>query len=407
MARISDSGTPGADVPPILAPELRASAGTALYVHLPYCVAKCTYCDFYSVLPERPADSSDVVDTILLEARHRAPREPETVFIGGGTPSLLSSADLRRLLDGLEALTGFRRSASEVTLECNPESLRLEKTRVLREAGVNRLSIGFQSLDPAILKLFGRVHSSQDSFQAFRAAREAGFERVSVDLIYGVPGQKLPRWEHELAQVLALAPDHISAYSLAFEEGTALTHDLERGRLHKLPEEEDLAFFLRTRERLEAAGYTAYEVSNFALNNQRCRHNEMYWSNGQYVGLGPGAVSYLAGTRFGNPRSVGLWRQGVEASGFGATWEETLAPLERLAETWWLGLRTTRGVLPSEALEACGLSADASDPALALAQRLGEQGLLMEGAGRWSMTNRGLPLADAISRQFLKACAAT
>ena len=404
MARISDSGITGQDPPPVLAPRLRAPEGTALYVHLPYCVAKCSYCDFFSVLPERASDGPDVVETILLEAEHRAPSRPRTVFVGGGTPSLLSKQDLRRLLDGLQELTGFRQSAKEVSLECNPESLDLEKAEVLRAAGVDRLSIGFQSLEPGILSLFGRVHDSEQSFQAFRAARKAGFERLSIDLIYGVPGQELARWEADLERVIDLAPDHISAYSLAFEEGTALTQNLEAGKLQRLPEEQDLAFFIRTRELLEARGYRAYEVSNFALSNQQCQHNELYWSNGRYVGLGPGAVSYLERTRFGNPRSVGLWRKGIEASGFGATWEETLEPIQKLAETWWLGLRTEKGVIPAEARLDSGLSQEHHDPALQLAEQLGLQGLLTQRDGAWSMTPKGLPLADAISRQFLRAC---
>jgi oxygen-independent coproporphyrinogen-3 oxidase len=407
MRRRSDSGNRGPDAAPTRASGLVPAEGTPLYVHLPYCVAKCTYCDFFSVTPEE-GEAAAVVDLVLAEAGQRAPRAPRTVFLGGGTPSLLAGDDLGRLLEGLDRLTGFRTSAAEVTLECNPESLDEEKARLLRAHGVDRLSIGFQSLDPAILALFGRVHSPEESFAAFRAARAAGFERVSVDLIYAVPGQTPGGWERDLERVLALGPDHVSAYSLAFEEGTALTRDLERGRVERLPEEVELTFFRSTRARLEAEGFFPYEISNFASNGQRCAHNENYWRNGAYVGLGPAAVSQLGGTRFGNPRSVGAWRTAVAASNFPASWEETLTPSERLAETWWLGLRTAEGVSPGEARHTAGLGPGApgeEDPCEALARELGSHGLLLRVAGRWRLSEAGLPLADAVSARFLDATA--
>ena len=402
--RRSDAGDPGSDsgAPvPRTARALSPRPGTALYVHVPYCVAKCTYCDFFSVVDEG-ADLSGTVEALLTEARARGPAEPRTVFVGGGTPSLLPERELERLFDGLEEACGFRRSASEVTVECNPESLTTAKARALVAAGVDRLSIGFQSLDSVLLELFGRVHSPADSFRAFEAARAADVGAVNVDLIYAVPGQRLPAWEVDLERVLALAPDHVSAYSLAFEEGTALTHDLRRGRLARLDEELELAFFERTRERLGAAGYDAYEISNFALDGHQCLHNIMYWENGDYVGIGPGAVSKLGATRFGSPRSVGAWRAGVEERGFAASWEETLPPLERLGETWWLGLRTARGVDPRAARRTAGVElAGAGDPAVAVAADLGDQGLLRRSRGRWSLTAKGLPLADAVSSRFL------
>ena len=379
-------------------------------MHLPYCVALCTYCDFYSeVATGGDVEIGDTVDTILREAERRAPADPRTVFVGGGTPSLLSRADLARLFDGLDRTCGFRDSAIEVTVECNPESLSLAKARELRRLGVDRLSIGFQSLDPELLALFGRVHSVDDSLRAFRAARGAGFERVSVDLIYAVPGQELSAWERDLARVLALEPDHVAAYSLAFEEGTMLTRALERGEIERLPEELELAFFGRTRELLAAAGFEPYEISNFALSRQRCRHNELYWRNDPYVGLGPGAVSKLRHTRFGNPRSVGKWRAGVNARGFGADWEETPSPIERLGETWWLGLRTLDGVAPEQARitaepdapDTLIGAATEGDPAEREARDLARQGFLELEQDRWRLTARGLPVADAVSRRFL------
>jgi len=403
MARISDSGNPGLDPKPVLAPQLRAAPGTSLYVHVPYCVAKCTYCDFYSLVPEKQEDPSIVVGNILREANSRAPKDPKTLFSGGGTPTMLTEDDLARLLAGLEKATGFRSSAREVTVECNPESLDAAKAKRMLDGGVGRLSIGFQSLEPAILQLFGRVHSPEQSFEAFHAARQAGFHNLSIDLIYGVPGQDLARWRDDLLRVIALRPEHISAYSLAFEEGTVLTHELAAKRIERLPEELDLEFFLSTRELLKEHGYEPYEVSNFSTKTHQCAHNEMYWRNGHYVGIGPGAVSYLGQTRFGNPRSVGLWARGIQDAGFGATWEETLDPVAKLLETWWLGLRTAEGVHPGRARKWAGLTPGQPDPALELAQALAKDELLVNREGAWSMTPKGLPLADAISRRFLAA----
>ena len=191
----------------------RAPEGTALYVHLPFCAAKCTYCDFYSV-PAEGQDLAGVLDDVLLEARRRAPRHPRTVFLGGGTPSLYSRADLRRLLDGLDAITGFRSSAVEVTAECNPESLDGAKAETFLELGVNRLSVGVQSLRPSVLEFFGRVHSTDQGLRALRAARSAGVERLSADLIYSCPGLTSEQWREDLHTVLEVGLEHFSAYSL-------------------------------------------------------------------------------------------------------------------------------------------------------------------------------------------------
>ena len=401
MARLTDSGE-HPDPPPVVSPSLDAPDGTPLYVHVPYCVVKCSYCDFFSVVADG-ADLPGTVDAILAEAERRAPRAPRTVFVGGGTPSLLPEPELARLFDGLDRLTGFRDSSRETTVECNPESLDAAKAQALVGLGVDRLSIGFQSLDPRILELFGRVHSTDESFAAFEAARAAGPRAVNVDLIYGVPGEELTEWLAHLERVLALGPDHVSAYTLAWEPGTQLTKDLETGRLERLDEETELAFFLQTRGVLEDHGFAAYEVSNFATPGHQCLHNVHYWNNGAYVGIGPGAVSRLADTRFGNPRSVGAWRAALGRGDFPASWEERLAPIARLAETWWLGLRTSRGVNPREALSASGVvESSAGEPFERLVDELAGHGLVERHEGRVRLTPRGLPLADAVSTRFLE-----
>ena len=390
------------DTAPLRSCGLRPEPGTALYVHVPFCVAKCTYCDFYSLVPDGQ-DLPGTLDALLLEAERRAPRRPRTVFLGGGTPSYYSSRDLERLLDGLERHTSFRSSATEVTCECNPESLNLEKAAKLRSSGVDRISIGFQSFDPRILALFGRVHDESQSVAAFEAARAAGFERVSVDLIYGVPGQDLANWEIDLQRVVALRPDHISAYQLTYEEGTPLAARLGTGELERIGEELELAFFELTHGLLGAAGYEGYEVSNFCLPGQQCLHNVNYWSNGPYLGIGPSAVSKVGSTRFGNPRSIAPWRQAIDSGRFPAVWEETPDPATRLGETWWLGLRTRAGVDPVVARGTAGI--DGPDPTEGIRRELVSQGFLEERASRFRLSPRGWPVADAIARRLLEACA--
>jgi oxygen-independent coproporphyrinogen-3 oxidase len=376
--------------------------GTALYVHLPFCVEKCTYCDFFSVKAEGQ-DIAGTVDALLAEAAVRAPEAPSTVFFGGGTPSLLGESELTRLFDGLESLSGFRRSAREITVECNPESLTGGKAALLRELGADRISIGFQSFDPRILRLFGRVHSAEESLAAFASAREAGFQRVNVDVIYAAPEQALDAWLGELRQVIALRPEHVSAYALAYEHGTALTHQLELGKIERFDEEEELAFFLETRRTLARAGYAPYEISNFSLPGERCLHNLNYWRNGDYVGIGPSAVSHVRGARLGNPRSIHEWKRGVQRDGWAVSWEEELGAEERLGETWWLGLRTAEGVLPEEARATAGWS-EPRDPAVRLARELVDAGLLELDGARFRLSERGVPLADAVSKRFLDAC---
>lgn len=383
----------------------RPDDGVALYVHLPFCAAKCHYCDFFSV-PDDGQDIDGMIAAILREAELRAPQHPRTVFIGGGTPSLLSVPQLTRLLDGLDRLTHWRDSAIEVTAECNPESLDREKAKALLDLGVPRLSIGFQTLNDETLKLFGRVHSVDDSFRAFEAARAAGIEHLNLDMIYAVPGQTAAEWARDLARVLDLGPEHLSAYNLTFEEDTRFKRWLDQGKLKSAPEEVELEMFHATRSLTSDAGLDAYEISNHATAGEECVHNVGYWHNAEYLGIGPGAVSKVGLTRVGNPRSIQPYLRRIAAAGHATDWREDPNEYARLAETWWLGLRLTEGVSPSAAKATAKFAGGVPDPALAIAERLETQGFLErfaapDGDERFRLTSAGLPLADAAARQFL------
>jgi oxygen-independent coproporphyrinogen III oxidase len=383
--------------------------GTPLYLHVPFCERKCNYCDFYS----RPAEDEELdafIDTLLAEATLRAPTRPATVFLGGGTPSLLSARQLERLLSRLDEITGFRASAREVTIECNPESLQLEKARVLRDLGATRLSVGIQSFQDDLLRAFGRPHRASEGKKALQVAIDAGFTSVSADMIFAAPDQTLASWEQDLTELAGSGVQHISAYGLTFEEGTPFKQRLDRGELHRVGEEEDLAFFRSTRAWLPALGFAAYEISNYSLFGYQCDHNINYWRNGEYLGLGPSAVSRLGPSRFGNARSIHRWRTATEGGAPAPEWEESLSPVRRLGETWWLGLRLSDGVNPAEARSTARVpresgSLPASDPAEQLAGELADDGWLVRRGDRWSLTERGLPLADALAARFLAVCA--
>jgi oxygen-independent coproporphyrinogen-3 oxidase len=403
------------EAPPPALPRERAPEGTPLYVHLPFCAAKCHYCDFYSV-PAEGHDRRPTVEAILAEAERWAPRAPRTVFVGGGTPSLLDARELTRLFEGLERVTGFRSAAREVTVECNPESLDEGQAATLLALGATRLSIGVQALDDRALKLFGRVHDAQAALAAYDAARRAGAREVNVDLIYAWPGQELAAWRADLARVLDLGPDHVSAYNLTFEEDTAFRRWLDEGALPKPDEDQELAFFQATRALLGERGYEAYEISNFSRSNCQSQHNVNYWHNGPYLGLGPSAVSKVGAVRGGNVKSVGDYVRRIRECGDARVWEEAPDALARLRETWWLGLRLAAGLSPAEARRRADYAtparvsdpsqggpapAGSDDPCTQVAVRLAADGLLELRGERYALSPRGLPLADWIARQFL------
>jgi oxygen-independent coproporphyrinogen-3 oxidase len=345
-----------------------------------------------------------MVDAILVEAEARAARLPRTVFFGGGTPSLLGPRELRRLFAALDGITGFRAAAGEITVECNPESLDEDTAGALRELGVRRLSIGLQSLRPATLELFGRVHGVAQGFEAYRTARRAGFAELSVDLIYAAPGETPATWEEDLTRVLdELAPEHLSAYNLTFEPGTRFHAWLAEGRLARHSEDVELAFFRTTRHVARHAGLHAYEISNFASAGRECAHNVNYWRNGEYVGIGPSAVSKVGATRLGNVRAIEPYRKRIADGGAeaAAAWWETPGAHARLAETWWLGLRLAAGVEPDEARRTAGFPAGDADPCESVAARLAERDLLVRRGRAYALSEQGLPLADAVAREFL------
>ncbi len=330
--------------------------GPGLYVHLPWCVRKCRYCDFHSHA-WRDQDLTRTVDALLCEAERRAGgMRPKTVFVGGGTPTLLPAPELRRLLDGLDAVTSFRASAVEVTCEANPESFDDVRAEALRAGGVDRISLGVQSLDDATLARWDRVHDADAARAAFRRAREHGFVRVNVDLIFGWPGHDAEAWRTELEEVLGWEPEHVSCYELMVEPDTALGRAARRGRFAPADDRHRRRLFDLTREVCAAHGFGGYEVSAFARAGEACAHNLNYWRSGEWVGLGVGATSRSELELRTNLTDPAAWTEAALATGDPVGEVERPDPRTRLFDRFLMGLRLPEeGVDLARARDATGL----------------------------------------------------
>lgn len=275
-----------------------------LYLHIPFCVRKCRYCDFLSFSCNNSKILSEYAEALMREIRIRSAdwhyREVDTVYIGGGTPSLLSEWDMGRILDCLRDNFNIMEDA-EITVEANPATLSDEKMERYLRKGVNRLSIGVQSFDNHILGILGRIHNKNDAFYSFQRAKKAGFENINLDIMFGIPGQTMKMWKDTVRQCIFLRPTHISLYSLQIEEGTEFYKMIyEDGQLDPLPEITDREMYHAALKMMRTAGYEHYEISNGALPGCRSRHNMKYWSYAEYLGLGLGASSFVDGSRFKN-----------------------------------------------------------------------------------------------------------
>ena len=381
-------------------PSAPTGRGTSLYVHVPFCVVKCGYCDFNSYVVEDQAVHDLFLQALERELQATWPRgvRPVSVFFGGGTPSLLTPDRLRRLVGIVDRHVGLR-DCSEVSMEANPESITLEKAQIARELGISRMSMGVQSFHPHHLQFLDRAHSAERAEQAFWQLREAGFTNLSIDLMFGIPRETCAEWRSDLERALALQPDHLSCYNLTFEPGTRLYRDLQRDTVAPNEQEDDRTMFLHTRERLAQAGFTAYEVSNFAGRGGPCWHNDHYWLQGDYVGIGPGASSHRAGVRCTNLKPVEAWAKAALAGLPCAGSAETLWPMQRASEAVWLGIRRTAGV-DLQAIENRLELAIRGRFAAVIENQIAAGWVQYDGA-RLALTDAGLLMADQVGGQYL------
>jgi oxygen-independent coproporphyrinogen-3 oxidase len=378
----------------------------SLYIHFPFCVRKCLYCDFASVA-DSPIDPAAYAAAVVAEMELRARLldgevTAPTLYFGGGTPSLMAPADVEAVIAAATRLFGLEADA-EVTLEANPGTVSRESLAGYRAAGANRLSLGVQSFHDPLLARLGRVHTAAEARAAFGAAREAGFANIGIDLIHSLPGEDLACWRSDLGQAVALAPEHLSAYPLSVEEGTPFARLEEQGALPLPDEEEGAAMFAETTLFLEEAGYEQYELANFALPGRRSRHNQVYWRRGDYLGFGAGAHSFLRTPGFGR-----RWKNGDQPDAYlagirrGRLPEEgmtTLSRQEAMGEFLFLGLRLLDGVDGERFRQEFGLTVEAAFPA-AVAE-LVAAGLLERAGERLRLTRRALPIANQVFVRFV------
>lgn len=373
-------------------------APPAAYIHVPFCAHRCGYCNF-TLIAGRDDLISAYLDALdreltLLES----PRPVETLFIGGGTPTHLAPDQLEQLLSIVRRWF-LLAAGGEFSIEANPFGFDFDRVKILAEFGVTRLSLGAQSFNAEKLKLLERDHSPAEIARCVELARRR-LSSVSLDLIFGTPGETLDVWRRDLASALELTPDHVSTYGLTFERGTTFWSRLAHGRLARLDEELERTMYAVAIDSLGATGYEHYEVSNFARPGQRCRHNEIYWAAEEYFAAGPGAARYIAGRRETNHRSTTSWLKRVLAGESPVAESETLSPEDRAREALVLGLRRMEGIDRREFAARTGFEVDAlAGRELA---RFFELGLCCDRSGRVGLTREGLFVSDAIWPAFLR-----
>jgi oxygen-independent coproporphyrinogen-3 oxidase len=375
--------------------------GFGVYVHWPFCVSKCPYCDFNSHV-RSTIDETGWRDALLrdleTQARPFADRRVTSVFFGGGTPSLMAPATVAAVIDRIAALWPLAPDV-EITLEANPNSAEVARFRDLRAAGIGRVSIGVQALDDDALRLLGRAHGGDEARRAIAAAA-AIFDRFSFDLIYARPGQGLDAWTRELGAALALAGEHLSVYQLTFEPGTRFEQLRRRGDIVPLDDETADAMFDATRAILDAHGLPAYEISNHARPGAASRHNLGYWRYEDYLGVGPGAHGRLTlgGVKYATraERAPETWMAQVAAAGEGMAARDVVAPADAAREALLMGLRLTAGISPPRFQRVCGTPLDAALDPRGLARMI-EGGFLRRDAdGTLVATPAGLRVLDAV-----------
>lgn len=385
-----------------------------LYVHIPFCVKKCAYCDFLSGPSDAAARERYVralINEIILQAKKLSAdnkkRELSTIFIGGGTPSILLGGQIEAIMEAIGDTFRILPDA-EITIEANPGTMTPEKLESYKKAGINRISFGLQSADNDELRLLGRIHTYEEFLESYRLARVYGFDNINIDLISAIPRQTRKSYQTSLEKVLALSPEHISAYSLIIEEGTpfAESYGEDTPFEDELPSEEDERWMYDyTKERLEKEGYHRYEISNYAKEGKECRHNLGYWEREEYLGVGIGAASLLGNVRYKNIEDLDMYMQVLHAKTDEAlakiqTVEQELTVRDRMEEFFFLGLRKMEGV-SKETFRKC-FSKDVEKVYGENIKELCKQKLLIEDEDRIYLTKQGIDISNYVFGKLLE-----
>jgi len=374
-----------------------SSIGPGLYVHVPFCAHKCEYCAFYSHAPG--GDQIDrYVSALVREMEMIADGSiPRTTFFGGGTPSLLNLRQWESVLNAMERL-GLS-GAPEWTVECNPATVSLDKAKLLRSHGVNRISMGVQSLHEPLLERLGRIHTRDMVFRSFDILREAGFENINIDLMFAIPGQTLEIWRDTLREAIAMGSEHLSSYEVIYEEDTPLYTQLQAGEFD-VNEDLACAMYEELIEVSSAAGFAQYEVANFARNNRRCQHNVNYWRAAEYHGLGPSAAGYVGGIRTKNWSNTTMYCEQLEKGVRPIESREQLSPIARAGETAAFGLRMNDGWLLGAFRNLTGFELQREWKTEI--DTLSLRGWAELTPERFYLTHEGLRFADAAASEFLR-----
>ena len=380
-----------------------AESPAGIYVHIPFCRTRCPYCSFVS-----SPDVGEVIKSAYMQALMRqavqmaghpwcASRQFDSLFVGGGTPSVVDVEQLASFVQEILSLYRFRSAVGdrpELSLEANPNTVDRAMLDRLRKAGVNRLSIGAQSFSDDMLAAIGRSHSGQDVLDAVEHARSAGFDNLSLDLMYGLPGQTLENWQETLEKALELVPEHLSVYELTVEQGTPFGELEKQGSLNLPPEDETASMFELAGQELTGAGYEHYEISNYARPGGQCMHNVNYWENGSYLGLGAGAVSCFSGFRVNSVAEPRRYAEMIYRNTRPFQDGEFLGLAPRFRETVIMGLRMIAGIAVQKLQDRFGLTPQ--DYYGDTLNRLIQQGLLIEQGSRIRLTDKGLPIANQV-----------
>lgn len=382
-----------------------------IYVHVPFCTRRCYYCDFNTYTLDRRAVVT-YLDALAKEielVRSELDKQGaiqdgdkgafDTLFIGGGTPTCLSGKDLKTLVGRVKDAFPLKVDA-EITSEANPGSSNTDKFKSLREAGVNRLSLGVQSFDDGLLSRLGRTHTATEAVQAFEAAREAGFDNINLDLMFALPGQTKAMWKKSLLRTVQLAPEHISCYSLIVEDGTPFGRAYEKGRLTLPDEDDEYDMYQAAIDLLGEAGYELYEISNFARAERRSLHNSIYWRNDDYLAFGPGAHGSWQGVRYANIRLPSDYAKKLETGQRPFEFVQTTEPSEQMDDTMIFGLRMTDGVLRADFKARFGR--DVKEVYPEQIDSLQDLGLLEVTDRVVRLSRKGLPIANQVFAEFLR-----
>ncbi len=369
---------------------------TSAYVHIPFCTQICYYCDFSKVfIKNQPVDS--YLEYLLEEFRSYDIQKLRTLYIGGGTPTALSAPQLEVLLDGLTKNLDLS-VLEELTIEANPGDLDADKIAVLKQSPVNRVSLGVQTFDDKMLKKIGRSHLEKDIYENIDRLKLAGFDNISIDLIYALPGQTMEQVKDNVAKAISLDIPHMSLYSLILENHTVFMNRMRRGKLPLPKEELEAEMFEYIIAELERSGFEHYEISNFSKPGFESRHNLMYWDNAEYYGIGAGASGYVNGVRYKNHGPIRHYLNAVEAGNSRIT-EEHLSQREQMEEEMFLGLRKKSGVSMARFEEKFGRSFEGLYGEIV--RDLVQQGLMQFDGDRVRMTKRGLFLGDTLAERFI------